>query len=389
MTLLCENVESFGNATSTVLGAQCTVVALSEARGVSSVIPQFLLPLTSTGHATNVVQDLVYANALSVGNAVSVVEASNHINSAMLSSANARSTPFVGVSFGVSNTAAAVSTVAYSVSYPIVLSSGVATSSVTVERVTTSAVASTGNASSSVVFGGLAAAVSTGNAVSSVISNRQLNAEFTNTADAVATVTASRLVRPDVLISTAVATSSLSAQLVLNVDLTSSADASSGLIYKDPDRVAWVLNTETAAAGWYSNYDFESIAQPPERVLAVGPDGLYELTGGTDAGELIDAAVVSGFSDFNDQHSKRMDAIYYGYTSVGRISVTVETYGSGHAPSVYYLEERDADAPRNSRIIPGKGLVGRYWRTTTANVDGAAFRIYDTTIDIATSMRRV
>jgi hypothetical protein len=56
---------------------------------------------------------------------------------------------------------------------------------------------------------------------------------------------------------------------------------------------------------------------------------------------------------------------------------------------VYYLEERDAGAPRNSRIIPGKGLVGRYWRTTTANVDGAAFRIYDTTIDIATSMRRV
>jgi hypothetical protein len=167
------------------------------------------------------------------------------------------------------------------------------------------------------------------------------------------------------------------------------ADASDSVWYKDPNRVAWVLNTETSAASWYTNYDFDSVAQVPGKELAVGPDGLYVLTGATDAGDLIKASVASGFVDFGNPQTKRMDAMYFGYTSAGQLSVSVETYGSGHAASVYLLEQRTAAAPRNSRVIPGKGLVGRYWRTTIENVGGVDFDVYDTSVDIAVSTRRV
>ena len=171
--------------------------------------------------------------------------------------------------------------------------------------------------------------------------------------------------------------------------LESTAEVSSDVWYKDPGRVAWLMNTETTAASWYDNFDFESIAQPPGKVLAVGPDGLYELGGPTDSGEQIDAEVVSGFADFGAAQTKRVDNLYFGYTSEGRISVTTETYESGHLPSTYYLEQRDASAPRNSRVTPGKGLWGRYWRMTIRNVNGAEFEVHDATVDIAVSTRRV
>jgi hypothetical protein len=167
------------------------------------------------------------------------------------------------------------------------------------------------------------------------------------------------------------------------------AEIGSGVWYKDPGRVAWLMNTETTAVSWYDNFDFESIAQPPGKVLAVGPDGLYELVGDTDSGEQIDAFTVSGFTDFGSQATKRVDAMYFGYTSDGILSTTVETPESGHPPSVYLLEQRDASAPRNSRVVVAKGLFGRYWRMTIRNVGGADFEIHDANVDIAVSTRRV
>ena len=53
------------------------------------------------------------------------------------------------------------------------------------------------------------------------------------------------------------------------------------------------------------------------------------------------------------------------------------------------MEERDADAQRNNRCKPGKGLSSRYWRFEIRNVDGADFQIYDVTAEVAASKRRL
>lgn len=167
------------------------------------------------------------------------------------------------------------------------------------------------------------------------------------------------------------------------------ADAEADVWMRNPEQVAWVMNSETTAVSWYSNFDFESLIQTPDGVFAVGPDGLYELEGDTDDGLRIDAEVKSGFTDFGRDETKRVGAIYLGYTSQGGLSVTAETQGSGHPPTVFHLEERDAAAPRNSRIVPGKGLRGRYWRLTIRNNNGSDFEIHDATVDLAVSSRRV
>lgn len=226
-------------------------------------------------------------------------------------------------------------------------------------------------------------------AATNVFLLREVAASVLETAAATDLIVASGEPQGTLLISAASATGTLMAQLSAFTLGAGAADAASGVLYKDPDRVAWLMNTETTAASWYDNFDFESIAQLPGKVLAVGPDGLYELTGATDAGEQIDARVASGFTDFGAPQTKRLDTMYFGYTSESRISVTAETYESGHPPTTYFLEQRAADVPRNSRVVPGKGLWGRYWRLTIRNVGGADFEVHDATADVAVSARRV
>ena len=125
------------------------------------------------------------------------------------------------------------------------------------------------------------------------------------------------------------------------------------------------------------------------QVLAVGPDGLYELVGDTDDGAPIAAELVGGFTDFRRPHQKRLDSMYFGYTSAGVLSVTPEVLESGYPPIEYELEQRSATAPRNTRVRPGKGLFGRYWRVTFRNKDGTSFTVHDITADIAVSARRL
>ncbi len=193
----------------------------------------------------------------------------------------------------------------------------------------------------------------------------------------------------DILTSVVSAHSDAQANCVLNTLVSSRIVALVDMWYIDLRAKAWVMNTETTAVCWYDNYAFESIMSWGGRELAVGAEGIYELTGDSDHGRDIDATVVSGFVDFGTPQTKRLDNMYFGYTSDGTLAMKAEVYDSGHPPSVYILEERAAEAPRNTRVTPGKGLWGRYWRLTLGNVSGADFDFRDADVDIAVSSRRI
>lgn len=153
---------------------------------------------------------------------------------------------------------------------------------------------------------------------------------------------------------------------------------------------AFVVNTETSAVSHYTNFGFDSFAQLPDgRVLAAGPTGLAVLEGPNDAGSPIHAAITTGFSDFKTPQTKRVEAVYFGYTSDGQMDFMAEARDSGHSPTTYRLEERLSTTPRTTRVHIGKGLFGRYWRFTVQNVGGSAFEIHDMAADVATSARRV
>ena len=391
MTEYCGIVEDFVVATSTVL-TEVVVLQSSSGQAKSSVAFGITQQLqVSAANATSTAEGEGYARLVSSGNATSVVLTSVTANALASSTARARSYTFAAFNELATSEAVATSSIA-SMDAPTLLltSRAVASSSVVVNATATAPLlVSTAGARSAALVIHEEVLEGEAEAASSVVLQRVVYLLTTSSATASSAALSSMSPSMPLLISAAAASSAVFQQLESNLLLVSSAEAVGDVWYKDPSRKAWLMNTETSAMSWYDNFDFESIASVGGKTLAVGPDGLYELVGDTDNGERIDAEIISGFTDFGVGQTKRVDSIYFGYTSDGTVKATVETYGSGHSPSTYLMETRAADAPRNSRIIPGKGLWGRYWRMTIRNVDGADFEVHDATVDIAMSTRRV
>ena len=390
MSESCEVVEELVVATSSCPATDVIMVQSSVGNGTSSTMPGITQPtITESGNATSQVSIDAYAMMTNMAEAHSDVSPSLVVTSLISDAAQGKSSLFAVFNEMAESVANAEDEIAAMDVPQLLLSAAQATSSLVVNTVAVFQANEGAKATSSVALGLLETAAAGANASSMVVLLRRVEESVTSTAEGTDDVVATAEPQTFLLLSSGEAASMVMLQSSSQLLLESTAEVSSDVWYKDPGRVAWLMNTETTAASWYDNFDFESIAQPPGKVLAVGPDGLYELGGSTDSGEQIDAEVVSGFADFGAAQTKRVDNLYFGYTSEGRISVTTETYESGHPPSTYYLEQRDASAPRNSRVTPGKGLWGRYWRMTIRNVDGADFEVHDATVDIAVSTRRV
>jgi len=390
MSDFCEIVEALVVATSSCPATDVIMVQSSVGNGTSSTVPGITQPtITDSGNATSQVSIDAYAILLSTADTQSDLSPSLVVTRLLSDAARGRSSLIVAFNEMVESVANAQDEIASMDVPQLLLSAAQATSSLAANTVAVFQSNEGAKATSSVALGLLETAAAGANASSMVVLLRRVEESVTSTAEGTDDVVATAEPQTFLLLSSGEAASMVMLQSSSQLLLESTAEMSSDVWYKDPSRVAWIMNTETTAASWYDNFDFESIAQPPGKVLAVGPDGLYELTGDTDSGERIDAEVVSGFTDFGTAQTKRVDNLYFGYTSGGRSSGTAETYESGHPPSTYYLEQRNASAPRNSRVTPGKGLWGRYWRMTIRNVDGADFEVHDATVDIAVSTRRV
>lgn len=174
----------------------------------------------------------------------------------------------------------------------------------------------------------------------------------------------------------------------LNTTLVDTATVKEILWAPDFAAIAWVLNTETTGLATYTNFGFTSLAEHNGVLYAASPEGLFTFTGDDDNGRNISANVKTGFLDFKAQETKRISDLYVGYTG-GELECDVETYDGPQEVYTYQLEERDADAPRNSRMKIGRGLSSRYWRFNIKNVNGADFQLYDVEANIGRSNRRL
>lgn len=193
----------------------------------------------------------------------------------------------------------------------------------------------------------------------------------------------------DAVVSSGTAISDVTTRLTAFTYVDSVAAAASHVWYADPSMCAFVMNTESTAMSLYDNFASLGSTFHNGVLYTVLPDGIYAHVGSTDGGAAINAKVETGFVDFGVEQQKRVDTIWFGYTSSGTLKTTVETYESHHPPFVYNLEQRTADAPRNSRITPGKGMFGRYWRFTIGNVAGADFKVASASLELAVSNRRL
>ena len=303
--------------------------------------------------------------------------------------AKLRTQLFVGITDVVNNTARLASSVFFTLDTPVVVS-GIAIAATTpgsFSRI--SETLSAGAGISNTMFTGFVVVVDENIKTTNVVFPSRVAYALEVNGIKIAAAAYPGAITNETTTSGAAIYESILSQLSTNGLLTANAEITGFAMFRDPDAVAWLLNTETGAASWHTNFGFESIAQVGARTLAVGPEGLYELTGDTDDGEQIAARVKTGFWDFKLEQTKRLDNMYFGYTSPGQLALDVEAAESGYAAQRYLLEPRAASEPRNSRVTPGKGLVSRYWRLTISNKDGVPFHVRSMTADLANSNRRV
>ena len=393
MSDYCEVCESAAVATSSCPATDVIMVRIEVANATSSVVaapqPQGVVVSSGAGTSSTVID--AYAVLVNPANATSTVNHTLVVADLLRGSARGVSSVVQGLNQMAEAAANATDEILVADASHLLVSAAQAISSIAgVGTIAGMFVESKGEAKSSASLGLLEAVTSSANATGLIaVLQRRVDATASSTADATSSATHSGTPETYLLLSTANGTSLVQVQTDVVLSISSSAEVTSDVWFKDPTSKAWVMNTETTAMGWYDNFSFESIVSWKGRELAVGPDGIHELTGDSDNGQKIDALVESGFTDFGVAQTKRLDNMYFGYTSDGQIAVKAEVYESGSPPSTYLLEERDANAPRNSRVTPGKGLWGRYWRLTITNVDGADFEVHDATVDIAVSTRRI
>jgi hypothetical protein len=369
------------------------MVLVETADTTSSMVaaPQPQGVIVSAGDGTSPITIDAYAVLVNSADAVSTADTTTVISDLLLDSASGVSSAVQVLNQVAEAAANATDKVLVADALQLLVSAAQAISNISdIGTVAGAFVESSGNAKSFASLGLLEAVTSSANATGLIaVLQRRVDVDATSTAAATSSADPNGVPETYLLISTADGTSLMQVQNDAVLSISSSAEVTSDVWFEDPSSKAWVMNTETTAMGWYDNFKFESIVSWKGRELAVGPDGIHELTGASDNGRKIDSLVESGFTDFGAAQTKRLDSMYFGYTSDGQIAVKTEVYESGSPPYTYSLEKRNANAPRNSRVTPGKGLWGRYWRLTITNVDGADFEVHDATVDIAMSTRRI
>lgn len=183
----------------------------------------------------------------------------------------------------------------------------------------------------------------------------------------------------------ALARDELTAADTLAGALSMQAEASDGILLYATIRLGgteyagWVLNTANKAASEYTNFAFDSFAVFNGKVLGAGAGGIFELTGGTDDGDPIAAAIRTGLSDFGIGKLKRVPDVYIGYAGNGDIVLKVVTTADNgvKVEDWYRMTAKPGDAMHPGRIQVGRGLKSRYWQFELCNTGGADLDLGD------------
>lgn len=132
-----------------------------------------------------------------------------------------------------------------------------------------------------------------------------------------------------------------------------------------------VMQTERGALTRYTNYPFNSFAAFNGVFLGACDDGVFALTGADDAGTAIAAAARVGITDFGTSHLKRIERIYVGYRSTGRMVLRVIT--EERWTRDYALAPATHAGLHGAHVRLGRGLEARYWQFELQNDAGGDF----------------
>jgi hypothetical protein len=170
--------------------------------------------------------------------------------------------------------------------------------------------------------------------------------------------------------SAALATASVSGQLTISALMTSLANASN-ISFDDGVLTAWVMNVANSGTSRYTGYGFNSFAKIGKDFYGVKADGLYKLTGVSDAGAAIAAAVNLGKSDFGTSRLKSITQAYFGVASNGFVVLKVVADGTTY----YYTARDNSTTLGTQRADTGRGFRANYFELEVQNTAGGAFEL--------------
>jgi len=125
----------------------------------------------------------------------------------------------------------------------------------------------------------------------------------------------------------------------------------------------------------YLNYPFNSLVEHEGEYYGITTDeGIFVLTGATDAGTDIDAFLESGNIDFGNGFESMIEDAWILARTPGDMALTL--FADDDETGDTYTDSGDpAGSLASLRFEPDKGVTGHTWRYRIANVDGGDFSV--------------
>ena len=147
----------------------------------------------------------------------------------------------------------------------------------------------------------------------------------------------------------------------------------------------WVLNIESGGFTRYEDFAFNSYAKIGDTYFGCKADGVYQLDGDTDAGDLIQAMVSFGKQNFGTSALKRITNAYVGVSSTGKLVLKVIADGAEYD----YVARDSSEYMQTQRFDTGRGLRLNQLEFELYNQDGDDFELSSVEFAVLTTERRI
>lgn len=144
----------------------------------------------------------------------------------------------------------------------------------------------------------------------------------------------------------------------------------------------YAVNYLTGALTTYQDFDFAGFTQNAGRAFAWNSSGLYQLGADRDDGEVINALVDFGATDYADAHQKRMDMAFIGVRTDGECYLRL--YADDGVERLYQL----VGGGNQKRAALAKGVSSRYWNVRLELVDASFATIDNVELQVGVTQRR-
>lgn len=149
------------------------------------------------------------------------------------------------------------------------------------------------------------------------------------------------------------------------------------------EALQYAVNATTGALSTYQNFGFKQFATAAGQTYAITDNGLFKLSGDTDNGDLLNATIDFGATDFGSANLKRVSSVYTGVNTDGEVYVRVT--GDEGQEIIY----RVVTEPNECRVKTAKGLAARHWRVRLELTDASYADLDNLEIEIGVSQRRL